>query len=224
MPTSTATPAAIGTLSPTARATGTGVGIVRGNAERPWIALTFDTDHNSAPARSILATLRQKNVRCTFFVVGYSITRDPALLQEIVADGHELGNHSNTHPRFTDLTDEQIAGQLAAVENLVVELTGQSTKPYFRAPQGITNERVRRVVRENGYLTIYWTGHVGDWMEGATPESVLNYALHYACNGAILVLHASSEKTAEALAHIIDELEAQGYRLVTLSEVLAPSE
>jgi len=161
-------------------------------------------------------------VRSTFFITGHSIARDPALLQEIVADVHQLGNHSNTHPRFTDLTDEQIGAQLAAVEEAVVALTGHSTKPYFRAPQGITNERVRRVVREHGYLTIYWTGHVGDWMGNPTPESVLSYALHYASNGAILLLHASSHQTAEALPQIIDELQARGYRLVTLSEVLAP--
>jgi peptidoglycan/xylan/chitin deacetylase (PgdA/CDA1 family) len=237
-PTSTSTPTVTATATPTSsptqartttpaatqRPTATGVGIVRGNTERPWIALTFDTNHNAGPTRSILQTLREKNVWCTFFVVGYSIGQDPALLREIVADGHELGNHSNTHPRFTDLGDEQVAAQLAAVEHKVIELTGQSTKPYFRAPQGITSERVRRVARENGYLTIYWTGHVGDWMEGATTESALSNALHYACNGAILLLHASSELTAEALPQIIEELQARGYRLVTLSEVLAPQE
>jgi peptidoglycan/xylan/chitin deacetylase (PgdA/CDA1 family) len=223
-PTSSPTPTGTAVPAPTPRPTVTGVGIVRGNTERPWIALTFDTNHNSGPARSILQTLREKNVGCTFFVVGYSIGRDPALLREIVADGHELGNHSNTHPRFTDLTDAQVAAQLAAVEHKVIELTGQSTKPYFRAPQGITSERVRRVARENGYLTIYWTGHVGDWMEGATTESALSNALHYAWNGAILLLHASSELTAEALPQIIEELQARGYRLVTLSEVLAPQE
>lgn len=230
-PTSTplpSTPTSTPTFTPTANPTlspnpaGSGVGIVLGNPERPQIALTFDSNHDSEPARSILQTLRQKNVRCTFFVVGHSIRRDPELLREIVADGNELGNHSNTHSRFTDLTDEQIVAQLAAVEGLVMELTGHSTKPYFRAPQGVTSERVRRVVRENGYLTIYWTGHVGDWRQGATPQSVLNYALHYACNGAILLMHSSSYETAEALPQIIDELRARGYQLVTLSEVLAP--
>jgi peptidoglycan/xylan/chitin deacetylase (PgdA/CDA1 family) len=223
-PTSTSTPTLTPTVTvvPTPRPTDSGIGIVRGNTERPWIALTFDSNHHSEPARSILETLRQRNVHCTYFVTGDSARRDPELVQEIVADGHELGNHSDTHIRFTDLTDEQIATQLAAVEELVIELTGHSTKPYFRAPHGVTSERVRRVVKENGYHTIYWTGHVGDWKQGATAESVLSYALHYACNGAILLLHASSYETAEALPQIIDELRARGYRLVTLSEVLAP--
>ncbi len=219
-PTSSVTSIATPTLIP--EPADTGVGVVRGNVERPWIALTFDTDHRPERARSILATLREKNVSCTFFVVGSSIRQDPDLLREIVADGHELGNHSDTHVRFTGLTDEQIGRELAAVEDAAMKLTGHSTKPYFRAPQGITDERVRRVVRDHGYITIYWTAHVGDWMEAATPESVLSYALRYACNGAILLLHASSPETADALPRIIEGLQARGYRLVTLSEVLAP--
>jgi peptidoglycan/xylan/chitin deacetylase (PgdA/CDA1 family) len=146
----------------------------------------------------------------------------PELLQEIVADGHELGNHSDTHPRFTELTDEQIGEELAAVEEWVLELTGQSTKPYFRPPFGNRDDRVRRLVQQNGYLTIYWTYQVWDWTGDRTAEEVFNYAVDGARNGAIVVMHVGSQDTAEALPMIIEELRARGYRLVTLSELLAP--
>lgn len=143
------------------------------------------------------------------------------MLQEIVADGHELGNHSNTHPRFTELSDEEMAQELAAVEELVVQLTGQSTKPYFRPPFGNRDDRVRRVVQENGYITIYWTYQVWDWVGDRTAEEVFNYAVGDARNGAIVVMHVGAQETADALPRIIEELRARGYRLVTLSELLA---
>jgi peptidoglycan/xylan/chitin deacetylase (PgdA/CDA1 family) len=146
----------------------------------------------------------------------------PELLQQLVESGHELGNHSDTHPRFTELTDAQISTELATVEDWVVELTGQSTKPYFRPPFGNRDERVRLQVRENGYLTIYWTYHVWDWTADRTREKILDSAIAGACNGAIVVMHVGAQETADVLPTIIDELWGRGYRLVTLSELLAP--
>jgi len=220
-PSVTDTPSPTPTLPPASRPPVTGIEIARGNTERPWMALTFDAGADSAPLPSILETLRQANLRCTFFVTGLWVMDNPDLLQEIVADGHELGNHSNTHPRFTELSDEEMAQELAAVEELVVQLTGQSTKPYFRPPFGNRDDRVRRVVQENGYITIYWTYQVWDWVGDRTAEEVFNYAVGDARNGAIVVMHVGAQETADALPRIIEELRARGYRLVTLSELLA---
>jgi peptidoglycan/xylan/chitin deacetylase (PgdA/CDA1 family) len=198
--------------------------IARGDASRPWIALTFDAGASIDPWPSILETLRQKDVRCTFFLTGDTLRRPeaPDLLRQTVADGHELGNHSDTHPDFTELTDEQMGVELAAVENAVMEITGRSTKPYFRPPFGSRDDRVWRVVQENGYVTIYWTYHVWDWTEDRTAEKVYSSAIEGACNGAIVVMHVGAWETADTLPDIIDELRARGYRLVTLSELLSP--
>lgn len=165
-------------------------------------------------------------MQCTFFLTGDTLRRPeaPDLLRQTLADGHELGNHSDTHPYFTELTDEEIAEELAALEKLVVEMTGASTKPYFRPPSGNRDARVWRVVQENGYLNIYWTYHVWDWVADRTTEKVYNYAIDGACNGAIVVMHVGAQETADALPAIIDELRARGYRLVTLTELLSPQE
>jgi len=121
------------------------------------------------------------------------------------------------------LSDEEIGEQLRVVEQWVMELTGQSTKPYWRPPYGDRDDRERRVVQENGYLTIYWTYAVWDWLIPPTPpEEVLRYAVEGARNGAIVVMHVGAQETADALPWIIEELRARGYRLVTLSELLAP--
>jgi peptidoglycan/xylan/chitin deacetylase (PgdA/CDA1 family) len=221
-PTSVPTPTA--TLAPPPPPPPGAAEIARGDPGRPWIALTFDAGASLAPLPSILQTLRQKDVRCTFFLTGDTLRRPeaPDLLRQMVAEGHEMGNHSDTHPQFTELTDEQIAQELAALERMVVEITGISTKPYFRPPSGNRDDRVRRVVHENGYLNIYWTYHVWDWTGDKTAEEIYGYAVDPACNGAIVVMHVGAQETADALPAIIDELQARGYRLVTLSELLAP--
>jgi len=221
-PTSVPTPTA--TLAPTPPPPPGAAEIARGDPGRPWIALTFDAGSTIAPLPSMLDTLRQKDVRCTFFLAGIALRQPGAqdLLQQMVADGHELANHSDTHRDFRELTDEQIAEELAALEKMVVEITGISTKPYFRPPYGARDDRVWRVVQENGYVSIYWTYQVWDWVEDKTTETVFNYAIGGACNGAIVVMHVQAQETADALPAIIDELRARGYRLVTLSELLAP--
>ena len=222
-PTSTGTPFPTATLASVNPPT-TGLEIEHGDPQRPWIALTFDAGSSIAPLPSMLDTLRQKDVRCTFFLAGIALRQPGAqdLLQQMVADGHELANHSDTHHDFRELTDEQIAQELAALEKMVVEITGISTKPYFRPPYGARDDRVWRVVQENGYVSIYWTYPVWDWVEDKTTETVFNYAIGGACNGAIVVMHVQAQETADALPAIIDELRARGYRLVTLSELLAP--
>jgi len=219
-PTPTRIPTA--TLPPAPRPAVTAAEIARGSTERPWIALTLDAGGPSAFAPSILDTLRQKGVHCTFFLTGYWVRNNPELVQRMVAEGHELANHSNTHRPFTELTDEEIGEELGAVEEVVMELTGRSTKPYFRPPYGNRDDRVRRVVQENGYLTIYWTYFVWDWIDDEPAESVLEYAVEGACNGAIVVLHLGSWQIEQVLPQIIEELQALGYRLVTLSELLSP--
>jgi peptidoglycan/xylan/chitin deacetylase (PgdA/CDA1 family) len=226
LPTSTPTsvPPPTATLSPPPPPPPGAAEIARGDPGRPWIALTFDAGASLGPLPSILETLRQKDVRCTFFLTGDTLRRPeaPDLLRQMLAEGHEMGNHSDTHPLFTELTDEQIGRELAALEGMVVEITGISTKPYFRPPSGNRDDRVRRVVHENGYLNIYWTYHVWDWTADRTAEKILHSAIEGACNGAIVVLHVGAQETADVLPTIIDELQARGYRLVTLSELLAP--
>jgi peptidoglycan-N-acetylmuramic acid deacetylase len=222
LPTSTPTAEVIPTSVP--KPTVTSVEIARGDPQRPWIALTLDAGASIEPLPSILETLRQKDVRCTFFLTGIALRQPGAqdLLRQMVVDGHEFGNHSDTHPNFTELTDEQMGLELAKVEDAVLAVTGHSTKPYFRPPFGARDDRVRRVVAENGYLNIYWTYDVRDWTEDRTAEEIYSLAVGRATNGAIVVMHVGAWETADMLPAIIDELRLRGYRLVTLSELLSP--
>lgn len=228
--TPTATPSPIPTLPPTATPTRTPVPtpvvsareVLRGNPHRPWVALTFDADAAADPAPRILDTLKAYGVRATFFIQGWWAERHPDLVRRMVEEGHEIGNHSNTHPDFRTLTREEIVRELAETEAILQRVAGRTSKPYFRPPYSYRNQLVREVAAEEGYLTVVWTIDVFDWKPDATQESILREVLDHVVPGAIIVLHVGDENSAAVLPRLIEELRARGYEPVSLSEVLAP--
>ena len=122
----------------------------KGTTPKPRVALTFDVEMGDISF--LLEVLRQREVQATFFVTGGWARSHPDMLRQIVADGHELANHSNSHPDFRRLHDDQIAYELAETERVVQELTGATTRPFFRPPFGGYDERVLRAVIREGYL------------------------------------------------------------------------
>jgi len=192
------------------------------NTQRKWIALTLDVEASPAPLPSILDTLKEKNVRATFFILGQFAKANPDLIKRIVDDGHEIGNHSWSHPDFRTLKREQMIEELRKTEETVKEITGRSTKPYFRPPYSYRNQLSINVAGEEGYLTVVWTTETYDWKQGATAQTMIESVLKEARPGGIVVLHTSKARDAESLPGIIDGLRAEGYTLVTVSEVLTP--
>lgn len=223
-PTVTSTP----TLAPTATRTPVPTPVVsarevlRGNSHRPWVALTFDADAAADPAPRILDTLKAYGVRATFFIQGWWAERHPDLVRRMVEEGHEIGNHSNTHPDFRTLTREEIVRELADAEAILQRVAGRTSKPFFRPPYSYRNQLVREVAAEEGYLTVVWTIDVFDWKPDATQESILREVLDHVVPGAIIVLHVGDENSAAVLPRLIEGLRGQGYEPMSLSEVLAP--
>ncbi|NLE77646.1 MAG: polysaccharide deacetylase family protein [Chloroflexi bacterium] len=225
-PTQTASPTASPTESPTPTAAPTPVvsarEVLRGNPQRPWVALTFDADASAAPAAQFLDALRDAGARGTFFIQGAWAQRNPDLVRRMVEEGHEIGNHSQTHPDFRTLTREEIVAELAAAEAAIEPIAGRSTRPYFRPPYSYRNDLVRQVAAEEGYLTVVWDIDAFDWKADSTPESILQQIVDHVRNGSIIVQHVGDENSAEVLPQVIAELRSRGYEPVTLSEVLAP--
>jgi len=196
--------------------------IARGPTGQRKLALTFDAGADAQALPSILETLRARQLRATFFLTGQFARSSPELVRRIVAEGHELGNHSDTHPDLTTLPDRQVVAELTRAETTVIEAAaGQTTRPWFRPPLGARDERIRNLAAAMGYRTVYWTLDSTDWQEGTTAALVRQRVLQYASDGAIIVFHAGSQVTAEALPSLLDDLIAAGYRPVTLSELLA---
>jgi peptidoglycan/xylan/chitin deacetylase (PgdA/CDA1 family) len=198
----------------------------RGSAGRPWVALTLDAGASAEPTPRMLDTLRERGVRVTFFLTGRWIAENPELTKRIVAEGHELANHTYRHPDLTTLDDEAIRRELAETEAALRAVApATSLRPFFRPPYGAYDERVQHVVQAEGYLPVYWTLDSLDSVgEPKTPafllERVTAELTPEQLRGAIILAHCGSAPTADALPAILDRFAELGLEVRPLSEVL----
>jgi peptidoglycan/xylan/chitin deacetylase (PgdA/CDA1 family) len=198
------------------------VEIDRGVARRHEVALTFDAGSDYRPVRKILETLAKDGTKCTFFLTGEWVQRNPKSTKRIAAEGHEFGNHSWNHPAFTGLSGPEIEDQLTRTEAIIQETAGKSTRPYFRPPLGARDSRVRKAVGSQGFLTVYWTLDSHDSVEkGITAEQIRDRVLGKITPGSIVLMHCGSQASADALSDILEGLKAKGLRPVTVSQLLA---
>jgi peptidoglycan/xylan/chitin deacetylase (PgdA/CDA1 family) len=199
--------------------------VQRGRADKPWVALTLDAGADAAPVPAMLETLRERRVKITFFLTGKWVRDNPELARQIVADGHEIANHSVSHPDFRNLSDAAIRKELADTEALLQETTGASSRPFFRPPFGAYDQRVLRLVEAQGYLPIYWTldslDSVGD---PKTPDFLFERITAKLppdqLRGAIILAHCGSQPTADALPRILDRFAEMGFEVKKVSEIL----
>ena len=227
LPTTTLTPLPAATLTPTAAATQTPTPgpehrpeLVRGDTRQPAVALTFDIGGTSSDyVDQVLALLREKEVPSSFFLVGEWAARYPDLTRRIVEDGHELGNHSFAHIDYPDLSDQEIAADLARCEETFRSITGRTAKPLFRFPSGARDDRSMTVVMREGYRSTYWTVDSGDWRPEMSGADVYQRVMKHTGNGAIIVMHANSPSGAQSLGAIIDSLRAAGLSFVKVTDL-----
>ncbi len=195
--------------------------VVHGDPETGIVALTFDAGtEGGGSAPQVLEILRDRGIHVTFFLSGHWVDHNPELAQQIVADGHEVANHSYDHPDLTHLSDDQIVWELDYTDQVVSDFMGTHTRPYFRPPFGARNRRVLDVAAASGFRSIYWSLDSGDWLPRATAAGVADKILRYAGPGDIVVEHIGSDATAAALPVVLDELTQRGLRVGTVSEVL----
>jgi peptidoglycan/xylan/chitin deacetylase (PgdA/CDA1 family) len=199
--------------------------LVQRGANRPAVALTFNAGADSAPTTAILDTLALHHVHVTFFLTGDWVQKNPELTRRIIADGHEVANHSQTHPDFRQLDDAAIASELHRMAQVFFDATGIWPAPYFRPPFGAYDERVLRTVIANGYLPIFWTldslDSVGETKSADfIVDRLTNTLAANQLNGAILLCHIGNASTAEALPRILDEFAKRGIIVTTLSQIL----
>jgi len=198
-----------------------------GPNDRPAVALTFDTGVDAGHMPEVLDTLKKHAILGTFGITGEWAVTNPDLLKRIVAEGHTIVNHSWDHPSFTGedtdtppLSDEAIRGQLKRTEDKILEITGISTKPYFRPPYGDYDSRVDRIAFEEGYeYNVLWYVDGLGW-EGRSAKYAINVTLENAFNGAIYLYHTDNATEYKALDEIIDGLEERGFQLLTIPQLL----
>lgn len=178
------------------------------------VAITFDDGPSPTVTPQVLDTLKKYNAKATFYVLGNKVAERPDLAQRIVNEGHEIGNHTWTHPNLVNLTDEAIVDEYNRTTKIIIEATGY-TPSTFRPPYGSINDRVSSLIPLEPVL---WSIDTLDWKHrnANATVNIVNANLH---NNAVILMHDIHQPTANALDRVLANIQAAGYEMVTISEL-----
>ena len=182
--------------------------------------LTFDCgyEYNNLTSK-ILDTLKEKNVPAAFFCTLHHIKTQPELITRIIKEGHIVGNHSDTHPSFAEISRTQMAKEIENCDNFLRENYGYSAK-FFRFPAGEYTDSALDQVSSMGFTSVFWSVAYSDW-DTNNPHGK-EYAVRTVTErlhpGAVILLHSVSQDNADALGEIIDKARNSGYRFCSLEE------
>lgn len=199
---------------------------LRGDRRHRLVALTFDDGPDSLYTPQVLNVLKKNGAKATFYLVGKRAAARPDLVKRIVAEGHEIGNHTWNHPSLTKISPARMHKELADTHQLLRRVSGKPVRT-FRPPYGALNPAVLKQAGALGYKTVLWNVDSLDWKKGKTRDDVVHNVTPSVRNGSIILQHSAGGKgedlsnTVQALPLIIKTLRGQGYRLVTVSEMLA---
>ena len=202
--------------------------ITRGSGAERVVHLSFDAGADTGYAALILDTLAAEGIPASFGLTGRWAEANPELTRRIVAEGHELINHTWDHRSFTGRSDRQggqtsaqIQEQLRRTEAVLVELTGQSPQPYFRPPYGDYDDRVLEAAYAAGYqFNVLWTIDSGGWRRIPAAQIVAR-CVQQVEPGAIIIMHVGAQsQDGPALPALIAALRERGYGFVGLTVLL----
>ena len=194
-------------------------GICLGNKENKTIYLTFDEGYEAGYTSQILEILKENDVKATFFLTAHYVNTQPELVQQMIDEGHIIGNHTVNHKSIPSLTEEEIKKEVMDLHQSVYEKFGYEMK-YIRPPKGEFSEKSLQVTNSLGYKTVMWSFAYEDWNEEKQPdeekakEKILNN-LH---NGEIMLLHGNSKTNTNILDSVIKEAKNKGYEFRSLDE------
>jgi len=187
------------------------------------IALTIDAAWDADKTPFILDTLDKYNVKATFFLCGVWVKQYPDFVREIAKRGHEIGNHSLTHPHMNRMDAIAIQKELSDLDDMLEELTGKRST-LFRAPFGEYNDTVIRAAHEAGYEVIQWSRDTVDWKQDRSAQTILDGVLKKLQSGDIILCHNNGYKIETYLPVLLETAQQKGFRFVTVSELLLSGE
>jgi len=167
----------------------------------------------------LLDLLGQHHIHATFFVIGENVEQHPEILQRAVREGHEIGNHSWSHPNLAKMSDDAVRSQIKRTEEAITGAIG--TRPVLlRPPYGSLTPRQKHLIHDDlGYQIILWDVDPLDWKEPG-PNIVSSRILKETRPGSIVLSHDIHAQTIQAMPATLTELEAKGFKFVTVSELL----
>jgi len=198
------------------------VPIYRVETQEKKVAISFDAAWGSDITPKLLETLKKHNIKTTFFLVEFWMDKYPEMTRRIAQEGHEIGNHSATHPNMGSLSKQEIIKEITVTHNKIKELTGQNAT-LFRPPFGDYSNTLITTCNELGYHVIQWDVDSLDWKD-LSASAIFDRVIHQIKPGSIVLFHNNGKHTAEALEPIINEIHKQGYKIVPISELLIKGE
>lgn len=189
------------------------------NVTQKVVAMTFDDGPHPSLTPKLLDILKARNIKCTFFVIGKNAQMYPNIIRRMIAEGHEVANHTWTHCSLPSRSDDQIRSELKQSEDALV--AAANYRPHLiRPPYGAINARIKQFMfSEFGYSTIMWSVDPQDWRRPGVSV-VTSRLVNGAHPGAIMLAHDIHPPTIQAMPAMFDQLLAKGYQFVTVSQLL----
>ena len=188
----------------------------------PYIAMTFDDGPHPQNTPRLLNMLRERNIKATFYVTGRNVKLYPQLTRRIVAEGHEIGNHTWGHPNLQKMGNAQVRSELDRTRDIIVATTGVQPRT-MRPPYGALSQSQRAwIFKDYGYPTILWSVDPEDWKKPG-PSVVTSRIVNNTRNGGIVLAHDLHKSTIDAMPGSLDGLLRKGFKFVTVSQLLALS-
>jgi len=190
------------------------------NVDSPYIAMTFDDGPSPETTPRLLDILKQRNIKATFFMIGQNAERNPTIVKRILAEGHEIGNHSWTHPQLSKLSDDRVTDEINKTQNAIKDASGY-TPVILRPPYGaITARQKEWIEKQFGLSVIIWSVDPFDWKRPGVSV-IEQRILAGARPGAIVLSHDIHKQTVDAMPATLDALAAKGFKFVTVSQLIA---
>jgi len=187
--------------------------------EEKLAAITFDCAWGADDIPQILDTLKEADVRATFFLVGQWAEKNQEMVKAMAMEGHDVANHSYSHFRMGSLSSEMQSSEIKKCGDVIERITGGKCD-LFRAPYGDYNNSLIQEARKLGYYTIQWDVDSLDWKPGIGREEIKQRIRSRVRNGSIILFHNDTPHTAKIMPEIIEELQSGGYKLVPVSRLI----
>ncbi len=185
------------------------------------IALTFDDGPHPRLTPEILDILKKYDIHATFFLVGENANNYPNVVEQILADGHEIGNHTYTHGKVSECGFFEMKKEFEACESAIYEIADYKTK-LLRPPEGYLDSKIKAISKELDYNIILWNIDTKDWAHEA-PEKICKNITDHISGGSIILMHdyiSYNSPTPKALELFIPVLLEQGYQFVVVSDLI----
>lgn len=182
------------------------------------VSISFDAAWGNEQTQTLINILAEKGVKATFFLVGFWAEKYPESVKAIHEAGHDVGNHSDTHPHLPKLSNEKITAQIDDC-NKKIEAAGAPKPTLFRPPYGDYNDAVVECTNQLGMHCIQWDVDSLDWKDPSVDDMVKRIKTKIK-PGSIVLMHNGAKNTPEALPKIIDMIKAEGYQIVPISEII----